>query len=111
MSGRIRSQRYRQKLSGPLLDRIDLRLPVPRLTKDELLGADGGEPSGRVRARVEAARERQRARYAAHRRARATRTCPGPVVRRERGSPPAPRTLLARAVDASRSPGAGSTAS
>ena len=34
--------RYRAKLSGPLLDRIDLRLSVPRLTKHELLGADGG---------------------------------------------------------------------
>src|SRR5205823_925717 len=34
--------RYRQKLSGPLLDRIDLRLSIPRLTKDELLGASRG---------------------------------------------------------------------
>ena len=49
-------QRYRQKLSGPLLDRIDLRLAVPRLTKDELLGAADGEASADVRARVVAAR-------------------------------------------------------
>ena len=55
-------QRYRQKLSGPLLDRIDLRLAVPRLTKDELLGAADGEPSEAVRARVVAARATQRER-------------------------------------------------
>jgi magnesium chelatase family protein len=55
--------RYRQKLSGPLLDRMDLRLTIPRLTKDELLGAADGETSEAVRARVIEARERQRARY------------------------------------------------
>ena len=35
--------RYRHRLSGPLLDRIDLRLTIPRLTKDELLGASGDD--------------------------------------------------------------------
>jgi magnesium chelatase family protein len=57
--------RYRAKLSGPLLDRIDLRLLVPRLTKHELLGATAGEPSSAVRARVIEARERQLERYEA----------------------------------------------
>ncbi len=56
--------RYRAKLSGPLLDRIDLRVRVPRLTKHELLGASGGESSVTVRARVMAARDRQLRRYA-----------------------------------------------
>ncbi len=60
-----RAELYRQKLSGPLLDRIDLRVSVPRLTRSELLGQDGGEPSAIVRDRVGEARERQRARYAA----------------------------------------------
>jgi magnesium chelatase family protein len=55
--------RYRAKLSGPLLDRIDLRLLVPRLTKHELLGATAGESSSAVRARVIEARERQLDRY------------------------------------------------
>ncbi|MGE5227959.1 MAG: YifB family Mg chelatase-like AAA ATPase [Planctomycetaceae bacterium] len=59
------SSRYEQRLSGPLLDRIDLRLRVPRLTKDELLGAGRGETSAEVRTRVLEARERQRRRYAA----------------------------------------------
>ena len=49
-------QRYRERLSGPLLDRIDLRLNVPRLSPDELLHAPPGEPSSVVQSRVEAAR-------------------------------------------------------
>jgi magnesium chelatase family protein len=94
-----RVQQYRQKLSGPLLDRIDLRLRVPRLTKEELLGADGGEPSHRVRDRVEAARERQRVRYAAFD-ALCNAHLPGPVVRRETRLAPGSEELLSRAVDA-----------
>ena len=43
------SQQYRAKLSGPLLDRIDIRLRVPRLTKHELLGQRPGERSAAVR--------------------------------------------------------------
>jgi len=53
---------YRQRLSGPLLDRVDIHLTIPRLTKAELLGSTRGERSERVRARVAAARDRQRAR-------------------------------------------------
>lgn len=51
-------QRYRERISGPLLDRIDLRLTVPRLSPSELLHAPPGEPSKTVRCRVEAARQR-----------------------------------------------------
>ncbi|MEO8056301.1 MAG: YifB family Mg chelatase-like AAA ATPase, partial [Acidobacteriota bacterium] len=54
--------RYRRKISGPLLDRIDLHVEVPALSSSDF-GADGdGEPSRAVRARVVAAREVQRAR-------------------------------------------------
>jgi len=56
--------RYRSKLSGPLRDRLDLTVDVPALTPDVLETASGGESSAAVRARVVAARERQRARYA-----------------------------------------------
>lgn len=58
-------ERYRRKLSGPILDRIDLHIPVPRLTPEELvsLGESGGETSAQVRARVTAAREIQRERW------------------------------------------------
>lgn len=54
--------RYRGRISGPLLDRIDLMVEVPALPESELLAADTGEPSAAVRARVGAARERQLAR-------------------------------------------------
>lgn len=55
-------QRYRERLSGPLLDRLDLRVGVPRLTPDELLRCPPGEASAAVAARVAAARETARAR-------------------------------------------------
>ncbi|MEP7059826.1 MAG: YifB family Mg chelatase-like AAA ATPase [Actinomycetota bacterium] len=93
-----RVQSYRAKLSGPLLDRIDLRLRIPRLTKDELLGSEPGEPSAIVRDRVQMARERQR-----HRLLDLGVTCnahlPGPLARREARLDPAAEQLLARAVE------------
>lgn len=54
--------RYRGKLSGPLLDRIDLMIEVPAVSEAELSRRGDGEPSAVVRARVVAARERQLAR-------------------------------------------------
>ena len=53
-------RRYRARVSGPLLDRIDLQIAVPRVALAELSGTSpSGEPSAAVRARVVAARERQ----------------------------------------------------
>ena len=54
--------RYQGKLSGPLLDRIDLHVEVPALPAQELLHAPAGEASRAVRARVVQARERALAR-------------------------------------------------
>lgn len=51
--------RYRAKLSGPLLDRIDMTLDVPALSAEELQAAASGESSAAVQARVIAARKRQ----------------------------------------------------
>lgn len=51
--------RYRGRLSGPLLDRIDLHIEVPALPATELHKAQAGENSDTVRARVLAARKRQ----------------------------------------------------
>ncbi|MDP3585266.1 MAG: YifB family Mg chelatase-like AAA ATPase [Thiobacillus sp.] len=51
--------RYRGRISGPLLDRIDIQISVPALSQDELMQAGSGEPSAQIRARVEAARARQ----------------------------------------------------
>jgi magnesium chelatase family protein len=51
--------RYRTRLSGPLLDRIDLKLDVPRVPQSELRETTPGETSATVRQRVIAARNRQ----------------------------------------------------
>ena len=51
--------RYRGKLSGPLLDRIDLQIEVPALPAETLQGAASGESSAIVRERVTRARQRQ----------------------------------------------------
>ena len=58
-------QRYRSRISGPLLDRIDVQIGVPRLKNEELMGNAAGESSAAVKARVMAARERQERRLAA----------------------------------------------
>lgn len=55
-------QRYRKRISGPLLDRIDIHIEVPRVPFEKLSRATPGEPSPVIRARIEAARERQRVR-------------------------------------------------
>jgi magnesium chelatase family protein len=54
--------RYRGKLSGPLLDRIDLMVDVPAISEAELSSRAAGESSATVRGRVIAARDRQLAR-------------------------------------------------
>jgi magnesium chelatase family protein len=54
--------RYRGKLSGPLLDRIDLMLDVPAVDEADLSARGDGEASATVRGRVAAARSRQQAR-------------------------------------------------
>ncbi|MES2499978.1 MAG: YifB family Mg chelatase-like AAA ATPase [Pseudomonadota bacterium] len=51
--------RYRNKISGPLLDRIDLLIDVPALKEDELTNAQTAENSDAIRVRVEKAREIQ----------------------------------------------------
>ena len=57
-------RRYLAKLSGPLLDRFDVVVDVPRLRVDELAAARPGEPSSAVRRRVAAARRVQESRQA-----------------------------------------------
>ena len=56
--------RYQKRLSGPLLDRIDIHVEVPRVPFQKLSDERRGEPSAAIRARVEAARARQSARFA-----------------------------------------------
>jgi predicted ATPase with chaperone activity len=95
--------------SGPLLERIDLRLRIPRLTRQELLGSDGGGGERADPRSGQAARERQRHRYAsigvacnAH--------LSGPQVRRQTDLAPAGEELLAGAVERLALTGRGSIA-
>ncbi|HEY7290536.1 MAG TPA: YifB family Mg chelatase-like AAA ATPase [Vicinamibacterales bacterium] len=59
----LQLERYRERLSGPLRDRLDMTVDVPAVPADALQDIASGEPSSRVRARVCAARQRQLARY------------------------------------------------
>jgi magnesium chelatase family protein len=51
--------RYRSRISGPLLDRIDIQVEVNAVPQDDLLGKADGEASSTIQARVEIARQRQ----------------------------------------------------
>src|SRR5947207_3164438 len=57
-------QRYRQRISGPLLDRIDLHIEVPSIEYRDMASERSEEPSSAIRERVSAARQRQQARLA-----------------------------------------------
>ena len=54
--------RYRGKISGPFLDRIDIQIEVPAVAQNDLLDKADGETSATLQARVEIARQRQLAR-------------------------------------------------
>lgn len=58
-----RIQKYMSKISGPLLDRIDIHIEVPAVKYNELAAKRTGESSSAIRARVVAARERQLERF------------------------------------------------
>jgi magnesium chelatase family protein len=69
--------RYQKRISGPLLDRIDIHIEVPRVDYDKLSDERLGEPSAAIQARVDAARQRQRARFSNQqsRKSASVRTC------------------------------------
>jgi magnesium chelatase family protein len=56
--------KYQKRISGPLLDRIDIHIEVPRVDYEKLSDKRTGEPSETIRARVETARQVQRERFA-----------------------------------------------
>jgi magnesium chelatase family protein len=56
-------QRYRNRISGPLLDRIDIHVEVPTVTYADLASLPSGDTSAAIRARVNKARDVQRERY------------------------------------------------
>ena len=59
----LQIQNYRNKISGPLLDRIDIHIEVPSVRYQELASTGTGEPSAAIRARVLAARAAQQERF------------------------------------------------
>lgn len=61
--GPVQVQRYRQRISGPLLDRIDLHIEVPLIDYKDLASAEAGESSSIIRSRVEQVRAIQRKRF------------------------------------------------
>jgi magnesium chelatase family protein len=61
--GPLDVERYRSRVSGPLLDRIDIHLEVPAVAYRDLVGARPEEPSDAIRERVERARRLQRERF------------------------------------------------
>jgi magnesium chelatase family protein len=91
--------RYRARLSGPLADRIDMHVGVGAVPVRTLGAPTGGEPSARMRERVDAARARQRARYAALPGARCNAHVPGRWLDTRTPVDPAARELLASAAE------------
>jgi magnesium chelatase family protein len=63
----VQIQRYRNRISGPLLDRIDIHVEVPSMRVQEMTGLRKGEPSSAIRERVLAARRRQVERFRSRR--------------------------------------------
>lgn len=57
--------KYKKKISGPMVDRIDIHIETPAVPFEKLEGGSAGEPSAAVRTRVEQARAVQRHRFAA----------------------------------------------
>jgi len=85
--------RYQGRLSGPLLDRIDLHIEVPAIAPQELLEASAGEPSGAVRERVIKARAR-----AISRQGHPNQAMQGAAIDTHAALEDGPRTLLHRAA-------------
>ena len=93
---------YQSRISGPLLDRIDLQIEMPAVSAADLVLPPPLEGSAEVRARVMAARERQRARFAA-KGAKGVRTnadCSGALLEETAMPDEAGVALLRQAADA-----------
>ena len=90
-------QRYRARVSGPLLDRIDLHVEVAPVPFDELVRRRDSESSAAIRARVEQARNRQAGRFASSRGVFCNAQMPAALVRRH-CDVGASRTLMKEAL-------------
>ncbi|MFP5225316.1 MAG: YifB family Mg chelatase-like AAA ATPase [Actinomycetota bacterium] len=89
---------YAERLSGPVLDRIDLQVAVPPTSGEELLGGGDGEASAQVGIRVREARRTQRRRWAPHG-FLTNAELPAKGMVELAGVEPSAQRLLSRAVD------------
>ena len=92
-------EQYRRRISGPLLDRIDLHVEAMPVEYEDLAAEQGGEPSAAVRARVVAARTLQRQRYHALPGVRCNAQLPGSALRQYCRMTPAAEKLLRGAFE------------
>lgn len=91
---------YQARISGPLLDRLDVQIELPGVSPRELSGAPKGEPSAPVAARIAAARTRQRSRFEARGAGLRTNAELSGALLEEIAAPDAEgRALLDRAAD------------
>ncbi len=90
---------YRRRISGPILDRFDLHVEARAIGARELIGPGSGESSVAVRARVLAARERQRARFSGLRGVHANAQLKGRALRELCGATEKARGVLADAME------------
>src|SRR6188768_318985 len=75
-------QRYRDRISGPLLDRIDIHVEVPAVQYRDISSNVPGEPSAAIRERVEKAREIQRRRFEQNGRTRSNARMSAQLIKR-----------------------------
>ncbi|MBC2836372.1 YifB family Mg chelatase-like AAA ATPase [Paragemmobacter straminiformis] len=90
---------YMGRISGPLMDRFDLRVEVPPVSYTDLDLPANGESSATVAARVQAARARQSARFAGHERARVNADMEGALLEQTATPDAEGRDLLARVAE------------
>src|ERR1700691_2389413 len=107
----VQIQRYVSKISGPLLDRIDIHIEVPAVQYKELRGNVEIESSACVRSRVIRARELQLERYRGEKKSTPIRKCHPSSSANTAPSPPKARKSWRRQSSASASPPAPTTAS
>ena len=100
--GRSCAERYQARISGPLLDRIDLQIEVPAVSAADLVLPQASEGSAEVRTRVAAARRVQAERYAAFgcQRIRTNAECEGALLDEIAAPDASGLTLLRDAADA-----------
>lgn len=94
----IQIQRYRSRISGPLLDRIDMYVEVAAVAFKDLSTQNEGESSATVKARVVRARKRQRERFSGHLHIYSNSQMPAKLIKRFCALDPASEQLLEKAM-------------